>query len=168
MLKPRQETPDLTLSLINGTKWELSKQTPESFTLVVFYRGLHCPKCKQYLEDIHNNLDKLTEIGVSVVAISSDTEAVAKETYEKWDIDGVPIAYGFPIEEARKWGLFISKGIKEEPDMFIEPGIFIIKSNGKLYASSVQTMPFARPPIREIIGAIKFVTEKKYPARGEA
>jgi len=168
MLKPRQQTPSLTVQLVNDTKWELSKQTPESFTLVVFYRGLHCPKCKEYLQDIHKRLDELTEMGVHVVAISSDTEAIAKQTYKEWDIDGLPVGFEFPIEEAREWGLFISKGIKEEPEMFIEPGVFIIKSNGKLYASSIQTMPFARPPIREIIGAIKFVTKEKYPARGEA
>ncbi len=168
MLKPRQDTPELSVPLINGTRWELSKQNPESFTVIVFYRGLHCPKCKQQLEDIKDHLDQLSKVGANIVAISSDTEEIAKQTYEQWNIEGLPIGYGFPIEEARKWGLFISKGIKDEPEMFTEPGIFIIKNNGKLYASSIQTMPFARPHIKEIIGAIKFVTEKKYPARGEA
>ena len=168
MLKPRQETPELSVQLINGTQWELSKQTPDSFTFIVFYRGFHCPKCRQYLQDIHRHLEELNEIGVKMVAISSDTEEIAKETYEKWELDGLPIGYGFSIEEARKWGLFISKGIKQEPELFIEPGTFIIKKDRKLYASSIQTMPFARPHIKEIISAIKFVTKAKYPARGEA
>ena len=169
MLKPRQETPNLTVQLVNGDRWELSNQTPKNFTLIIFYRGLHCPKCEQYLKDLYQYLNKLTEIGVSVVAISSDTEGAAKETYKKWELDGLPLGYGCSIEEARNWGLFISKGIKEkEPNLFIEPGVFIIKTDGKLYASSIQTMPFARPPIREIFGAIKYITKERYPARGEA
>jgi len=169
MLKPRKETPDLTVQLVNGDNWILSKQTPKSFTLIIFYRGFHCPKCEQYLKDLHQYLNKLNEIGVNVIAISSDSEATAKQTYKEWELDGLSLGYGYSIEEARNWGLFISKGIKEkEPKLFIEPGIFIIKSNQKLYASSIQTMPFARPPIREIFAAIKYVTKERYPARGEA
>jgi|GEM_PF-2172824 len=57
-------------------------------------------------------------MGVHVVAISSDTEAIDKQTYKEWDIDGLPAGFGFPIEEAGEWGLFVSKGIKEEPEMF--------------------------------------------------
>ena len=108
-------------------------------------------------------------MGVEVIAISSNNEALAKETYTEWALDGLTLGYGCSIETARNWGLFISKGIKEkEPNLFIEPGVFIIKSDRKLYASSIQTMPFARPPIREIFGAIKYVTKERYPARGEA
>ena len=169
MLKPRKETPDLTVQLVNGDSWVLSKQTPESFTLIIFYRGFHCPKCKQYLQDLHRFLGKFNEMGVHVLAVSSNTEDLAKETYIEWELDGLSLGYGCSIEEARNWGLFISKGIKEkEPKLFIEPGVFIIKSDGKLYASSIQTMPFARPPIREIYGAIKYITKERYPARGEA
>jgi len=169
MLKPRQETPDLTVQLVNGGRWELSNQQPNSFTLIIFYRGYHCPKCKQYLQDLYRYLGKFIEMGVEVIAISSNNESLAKETYKDWELDGLTLGYGCSIEKARNWGLFISKGIKEkEPTLFIEPGVFIIKSDGKLYASSIQTMPFARPPIREIFGAIKYVTKERYPARGEA
>ena len=36
-----------------------------------------------------------------------------------------------------------------------------------LYYGSVQTMPFVRPHFSELLGAIDFVIEKDYPARGE-
>ncbi|WP_179353934.1 peroxiredoxin-like family protein [Winogradskyella vidalii] len=168
MLKPREKTPELTIDLINGTEWRLSKQDPEAFTLVIVYRGLHCPVCKKYLEELQGKLSKFDELGVNVVAISSDTKATAEETYKEWDIGDVPLGYEFPIEEARKWGLYISKGIKDEPDTFIEPGLFVIRPNQELYCASIQTMPFARPGLDDIINAIKFVLSKDYPARGEA
>lgn len=168
MLKPRQQTPDLSISLVNGTEWKLSKQNPEAFTLLIVYRGLHCPVCKTYLEDLQPKLSKFHDLGVNVIAVSSDTEAKAKQTYEEWDIADVPLGYEFPIEDARDWGLFISKGIKDEPETFIEPGLFIIRPNQELYCASIQTMPFARPGLDDVIGAIKFVLNKDYPARGEA
>jgi len=168
MIKPRQQTPDLTVNLVNGTEWTLSKQQPENFTLVIVYRGLHCPVCKTYLETLQPKLSEFKELGVNVVAVSSDTKATAEETYEKWDIDDVPLGYEFSIEEAREWGLFISKGIKDEPETFIEPGLFVIRPNQELYCASLQTMPFARPELDAIIKAIKFVLDKDYPARGEA
>lgn len=168
MIKPRSKTPELAINLINGTEWVLSKQNPENFTMLIVYRGLHCPVCKTYLEELENKLSKFTNLGVNIIAISSDTEEKAKKTYEEWDISSIPLGYDFDIDEAREWGLFISSGIKNEPDYFVEPGIFLIRPNGELYCASVQTMPFARPGLDDIIKAIKYIKDKEYPARGEA
>jgi peroxiredoxin len=168
MIKPRTKTPDLEVNLINGSLWKLSEQTPENFTLVVFYRGLHCPVCKTYLEDLQQKISKFIDKGVNIIALSSDTEEKANEAFSKWDMGDIPLGYNFPIEEARKWGLFISKGIKKEPDTFIEPGLFLIRPDQTLYCASIQTMPFARPDFKDVLGAISFVLKEDYPARGEA
>ncbi|NNE31219.1 MAG: AhpC/TSA family protein [Winogradskyella sp.] len=168
MIKPRSKTPDLQIELINDTEWRLSKQNAKNYTLIVVYRGLHCPVCKSYLEELKTKLDTFTDLGVNVIAISSDTEQKAKETFKQWDVDGLPIGYEFSIEDARDWGLYISNGIKEEPEQFIEPGIFLIQPDQTLYCSSIQTMPFARPEFDDLIKAIKFVQKNDYPARGEA
>ena len=168
MIKPRTETPDLSINLLNGTQWTLSEQQPEHFTLVVVYRGKHCPVCKKYLETIQEHLDDFKSKGVNMVAISSDSKERANASYTDWDIADVPLGYDFPIEEARSWGLYISKGIKDEPEEFIEPAIFLIRPDRTLYASSIQTMPFARPKIVDLLKSIDFVIDKDYPARGEA
>nr|WP_321223397.1 peroxiredoxin-like family protein [uncultured Psychroserpens sp.] len=168
MIKPRTKTPDIHIDLVNGAKWKLSDQNPEHFTMVVFYRGKHCPVCKTYLETLQEHLSGYIDKGVNVIAISSDNEDVAKATYDDWDIDDVPLGYNFSIEEARKWSLYISEGIKDEPKHFIEPGVFIIKPDQTLYASSIQTMPFARPKVEDLLKSLDFVISKDYPARGEA
>ncbi|QDO94941.1 redoxin domain-containing protein [Formosa sediminum] len=168
MIKPRTETPDLSINLVNGTTWTLSEQHPEHFTMLVVYRGKHCPVCKTYLETIQKHIEDFKSKGVNVIAISSDTKEIAEATYNDWAIDDVPLGYNFSIDEARSWGLFISKGIKDEPDTFIEPGLFLIRPDRTLYAESIQSMPFARPEIKAILGSIDFVVNKEYPARGEA
>lgn len=129
MLKPREKTPELQINLVNDTEWHLAKQNPDTFTMVVVYRGLHCPVCKTYLETLQTKLPEFNKLGVNVVAISSDTEDVAKTTYKEWAVADIPIGYDMSIEDARAWGLFISKGIKDEPEMFIEPGLFLIRPN---------------------------------------
>ena len=55
----------------------------------------------------------------------------------------------------------------EEPALFSEPGLFLVRPDGTLYFGTVQTMPFARPAFAEILGALDFVIAKNYPARGE-
>jgi len=169
MIKPRMKVPNISVDLVNDTKWELEEQTPENFTMVIFYRGKHCPVCKSYLEELQSKLDQFTNRGVNVIGISANTEKIAKDTYQSWDIPDIPIGFEFSINNAKELGLFISKGISDkEPETFFEPGLFLIKPNGELYCASIQTMPFARPNFDEILKAIDFVLDKDYPARGEA
>lgn len=172
-LIPRQKVPDLRVDTIGGMPWTLADQKPENFTLIVFYRGLHCPICKTYLTDLKNKLGKFNELGVSVIAISSDEQIRAGKVHEDWDLGPLRHGYGLPIEKGREWGLFVSAGKGktsigvEEPDLFIEPGLFLVRPDQTLYASSVQTMPFARPSFAELLGALKFIIDNDYPGRGE-
>ncbi|MBU2949366.1 peroxiredoxin-like family protein [Tamlana sp. 2_MG-2023] len=167
MILPNTEVPALSLPLTDGSTWDLKSQKSEAFTILVFYRGLHCPVCKKQLQEIEEILPKFKDRGVDIISISCDTEKRANLSAEKWEISKLPIAYNLSIEEARKWGLYVSEAISDkEPEQFSEPGIFIIRPDFSLYASSIQTMPFARPQMEDILKALDFVTENDYPARG--
>ncbi|WP_338763504.1 peroxiredoxin-like family protein [Bernardetia sp. ABR2-2B] len=167
-IKPREKTPNLDVRLINDLKWSLEEQEPKNFTMIIFYRGLHCPVCKKYLEDLATKLDDFADRGIKMVAISTDTEERAKKAGEKWNIPNLPIGFDFSIENAKEWGLYISEAIKdEEPKHFSEPALFLIRPDQTLYFSSVQTMPFARPSFDELLKGIDFILEEDYPARGK-
>lgn len=168
-LKPQKPVPELNVARVNGQPWNLREQTPERFTLIIFYCGLHCPICKGYLADLQRRLEDFRGKGVEPIAISSDTRERAEKTAKEWEIDALPLGYGLSLDVAREWGLFVSSGISsKEPEHFSEPGLFLIRPDGTLYAASVQTMPFARPSLQELASALEFVIEKDYPARGEA
>jgi len=168
-MKPREKTPELELDLINDTKWSLHKQDPEKYTMIVFYRGLHCPICKKQLESLKDHLDKFKDRGVNVIAASMDSEKRAKKAGDEWSIESIPVGYGMSADKAREWGLNLSEGISDkEPDLFSEPGLFLIKKDGTLYFSSIQTMPFARPQFDDVLNALDFIDKEDYPARGEA
>jgi hypothetical protein len=55
----------------------------------------------------------------------------------------------------------------EEPALFSEPGLFLVRADGTLYFASVQTMPFARPRFVDVVAALDYVIANDYPARGE-
>lgn len=168
-MKPREKVPNLKISLVNGTQWNLEDQHPENFTLVLFYRGKHCPVCKKQLEDLETKIKDFSERGVNVVALSVNSEEIAKETHETWDIKNIPLGYGLSIEEGRKWGLFVSNSISDkEPEQFVEPGIFLLDKDKKVYWESIQSMPFGRPNFKDILNGIDYIVKEDYPARGEA
>ena len=168
MIKPREKAPILTLNLVNDTTWNLQEQQPENFTMILFYRGKHCPVCKKQLESLKTKISDFTDKGVNLIAISANNEEIAKETYKEWDIDGIPIGYDLSIDEARKWGLFISEGINDEPKHFFEPGLFLIDTEGNVYWESIQSMPFGRPAFKDVLNGISYILKEGYPARGEA
>jgi peroxiredoxin len=172
-LMPRQRVPVLQVPTLSGDTWRLADQHPKNFTLVVFYRGLHCGICSGYLGDLDRKLTAFEERGVGVVAISSDTQERAKQSQEKWQLPNLVIGYDLDLDVAHAWGLYISTGRGmtssgvEEPKLFSEPGLFLVRADGTLYFASVQTMPFARPGFGDILKALDFVLAKDYPARGE-
>lgn len=172
-LYPRQTTPELAVQTLQGDAWALTAQQPEQFTMVVFYRGYHCPICKTYLQELNRLADNFAEKGVTVLAISSDTEERARLAQEEWALGNLTVAHSLSAAQAREWGLYRSAGRGktsigiEEPDTFSEPGLFLIRPDQSLYWGQVSTMPFARPHFREILGAIDFVVANGYPARGE-
>ena len=172
-LIPSQPVPELSVRTVGGSTWNMSEQSPENFTLVVFFRGLHCPICANYLCDLQRKLSDFTKQGVNVIAISSDSKERAEKTAEDWGLDELTLGYGLDLITARRWGLFVSTGRGptssgiEETRLFNEPGLYLIRPDGTLYFGSVQTMPFSRPILAEILNGVKFVLEKNYPARGQ-
>ena len=173
MLMPRKKTPDLSLPLVGGGTFDLSKDAGEKGTLLCFYRGLHCPICATYLRELERLAPDFAERGIATLAISSDGAERGADMAEKVEASALRFAYDLPLTEARDWGLYISTsrgktsiGI-EEPALFSEPGLFLVTPEQTLYYMSVQTMPFVRPSFKELLGAIDFAQKNDYPARGE-
>jgi alkyl hydroperoxide reductase subunit AhpC len=172
VLKPRQPVPALEIGTLDGP-WSLADQKPDNFTMLVFYRGLHCPICSKYVAELDKLAGDFAEIGVSVLVLSGDDRERAEQSRTDWGLKNIAVGYGVSIEQARDWGLHRSAGRGltsigiDEPAEFSEPGLFIVRPDNTLYWAQISTMPFARPHFREIIGALKFALEKDYPARGE-
>ncbi len=172
-LTPRQPVPALNIPMVGGGRYVLGASPAATFDLVVFYRGLHCPICAKYLMELERLMPEFQKRGVQVIAVSSDNAERAQTMADKIKAEQLSLGYELSLPSARQWGLYISAtrgqtsiGI-EEPALFSEPGVFIVRPDGTLYYGSTQTMPFARPQFQDLLGAIDFAVAKDYPARGE-
>jgi peroxiredoxin len=173
-LMPRKPVPSLEFDLLGGGHWNLKDDTPERFNMLVFYRGFHCPICRRYTSELNGMIGEFDKRGVSTVIASNDAEERAQTAKDTWGLPNLRVGYGVPLEKSREWGLYVSTsrgktsaGV-DEPALFAEPGLFLVRPDKTLYWATVQTMPFARPHFPEILQAIDFVISKDYPARGEA
>lgn len=173
MLIPRQKTPDLKVETLDHGTFDLATEGSERGTVVCFYRGLHCPICANYLKDLEKHTPAFAERGVTTIALSTDGEERTRAMADKVEAKALRFGYGLTLPKAKEWGLYVStsRGMTsigiEEPKLFSEPGLFMVKPDRTLYYASVQTMPFSRPHFSELVGALDFVIKNDYPARGE-
>jgi peroxiredoxin len=167
--RPREPAPELDVSLVGGGAFRLADRRPRTFTMVVFFRGLHCPVCQAQLRELDRRLDELTARGIDVVAVSAETRERAERLVVGWNLRHLRVAYALEEETMRSWGLFVSRGMGDsEPALFNEPGLFLIDADGRVYYTSILSMPVGRPRLDDLLAGVDWWLEHDYPARGEA
>lgn len=171
-LTPDTSCPPLTVATIApegaSQTWDIAAQSPELLTMVVVYRGYHCPICSDYLGKLNGLVHEFTGQGVNIIAVSMDIQERARLAKTEWGLDQLTIGYGMDAKTAQAWGLYLSQSIKEaEPTLFAEPGLFWVLPNGRLYLMEIANMPFARPDL-ELLLAKAVAVKNGYPARGTA
>ena len=166
-LTPDTQAPALKLPLVGGGTFDLATETPENFTMVLFYRGYHCPVCKGYLGGMAALLKEYEAAGFSVVVASMNGADLAEKAAKEWELGDLRVAHSVTVEDAKNWGLWISKAFKDaEADIFTEPGLFWIRPDGKLYLADISNMPWARPDLKNLLSKVPYALEHSYPARG--
>jgi peroxiredoxin len=169
-LRPGQDASPLELDLIIGTKWRLAEQNDNAhpWRMIVVYRGLHCPVCEAQLKELSGMLCDFIDAGVTVVSASADSHERARKAYDEWGLDKLPVAHDVPEDLAERFGLYVSKGISdEEPERFFEPATLLFRGS-TFHAAWVQSLPFVRPGLSDILSSIRWIGENEYPARGRA
>jgi peroxiredoxin len=167
VLYPNEMAPKLTFTLLSGDTYTLSDRHPTNFTIVIFYRGAFCPLCMNYIKEIEENYSSAYDTGLEIVVVSMDTQEKA-ETSTKDIATMVPIGYGLTEEVARSWGLYMSSGRPDttEPSVFSEPGLFVIRPDNTIFMAMVQSAPFTRPSIPQLLNGLGYAIANHYPARG--
>ena len=140
----------------------------DRWTMLVVYRGKHCPRCKRYLNKLNDMLADWTAI-MDVVVVSADTEekAMADQQEFGWKFE---LGYGLEVDRMRKLGLYVSEPLSEAEttDMFAEPGTFALRPDGSLMLVDISNGPAARPDLVELLDGMKFNITNDRPVRGTA
>ncbi len=173
---PTDTMPALEAGLAGGGTWRLASEHAQVLELIVFYRGLHCPICHNWLVDLHQLLPEFERRGVAVIALSCDPRERAEQAKKEWLLPNLRVGYAIEHEDARKAGVYLSEGRGPNPStgivetrVFTEPGILAVKPDGTLYAAWLQSGPYARPHFAEVLTAIdNMIGRGLPPPRGAA
>lgn len=140
----------------------------DRWTLLVVYRGKHCPRCKRYLNKLNGMLDAWTA-KMDVIVVSADTQekACADQAEFGWTFD---LCYGITETQMRALGLYVSDPLSEAETntRFAEPGTFAIRPDGTLMLVDISNGPASRPDLDELLDGMIFNIDNDRPVRGTA
>ena len=167
---PGTRVPDFSVQLADGSTWRLHENAPKYMLMIDVYRGYHCPRCRGHLEALSEAMDDFAAAGMDVISISTDRKERADKSLAEWKVGKLKLGYGLSEQDAGRLGLYMSKPIEIRPMeqfAFAEPAVFVVRSDLTLYGAIVQTFPFARPKIPDLLEIPKFAAAQNYPPRGD-
>ncbi|HQT61519.1 MAG TPA: redoxin domain-containing protein [Acidiphilium sp.] len=164
-LHPGQPFTPVTFKQLDGA--DVTFGAPGSWQALFVIRGQHCPICKTFLGEIEAQRGALAELGVSVAAVSADSEAQTRLT-EAAAKPGFPLLYGMDETAMKALGLYVSepRSAEETDHRFPEPGLFVVNPEGELHLVDISNAPFLRPNLDRLVAGLRFVIGKSYPVRG--
>lgn len=167
---PGTEFPDFTATLADGSIWRLHDNAPKYMLMIDVYRGYHCPRCRDHIKALSAAASSFAEAGMDIISVSMDDRERADLATREWQITGVRIAHDLSEADAARMGVFMSNPIGIRPmeaKPFAEPAVFILQSDLTLYGAIIQTFPFARPKIPDLLEIPRFAAAQNYPPRGD-
>lgn len=162
---PGQPFVPVTFKQLDGSNFTFGG--PGGWQALFVIRGKHCPICKAFLGEIEKRRSAFAELGVSVAAVSADTEAQTRLTAEAAK-PGFPLLYGMDEVTMQGLGLYVSepRSAQETDHRFPEPALLVVNPDGALHLVDVANAPFLRPDLDRLVSGLRFVIEKNYPIRG--
>ena len=138
------------------------------WTLVLVYRGQHCPICLKYLNEFSMFSGRFEALNIDVVAVSAENN----QQLEQFKVNGLKVSFPIMLElqvaDMKKLGLYISEPTSdsETDHLFAEPGLFLVNPQGQTAMLEIANAPFIRPNIDQLVTGLEYVMENNYPIRG--
>ncbi len=167
---PGQRVPDFAVKLAGGETWRLSENAPQYMLMIDVYRGYHCPRCRMHLEAISAAATDFKNARMDVIGISADSAERAAKSRAEWAVGNVALGSDFSIADADRLGLYLSHSIEIRPlesPLFVEPAVLFVRRDLTLYGAILQTFPFARPKVSDLLEVPTFAAARDYPPRGD-
>lgn len=168
-LQSGESFPAIELPCVDGGRLTLGvpRNGRHDWQMIVVYRGLHCPLCKDYLRRLEELLPRFHDSGVEVVAVSGDPQDRARAMVEELNLS-MPMAHDLSVEQMKTLGLFISepRSPQETDRPFPEPALFVSNGDHRAQIVEVSNAPCARPDLEQMAHGLEFIRANNYPVRG--
>ena len=166
VIQPADQFPEISFNLVGGETTQLSNRLGE-WQMLIVYRGDHCPRCKHYMQTLHQLESGFAERGVSILIASMDPEHIAQRTIAEngWTL---PIAHGMSLEDCQRLSLYLTPHTpdSELDGVYAEPGLFLINPKGETQVIAVSNSPSVRPDLTVVLDGIIGTQERNLPIRG--
>jgi peroxiredoxin len=141
--------------------------TRDNWTLLVVYRGKHCPRCKKYLNILNGMKGDWEAAGFDIAVVSADPleKAQADKAEFGWDFD---LGYGLSEDQMATLGVYVTEPLSpaETDRRFAEPGTFVIRPDGSQIIVAISNGPAVRPELAELLDGMIFNKNNDRPPRG--
>ncbi len=148
--------PNLKLQTLDGSVIETPAGLKNPWNVILFYRGFWCPFCKSQLTSFQKGLEKLSEEGIGVLAVSVDPLDKAKETRKDTGAT-FPIAYGVPVKEtAEAIGAFYDAAPTHTAPYLHSTG-FVLGPDGKVVVSVYSSSAIGRLAWQDVLAMVQYI-----------
>jgi len=144
--------PDLSIPIVGGGKLALPRDLEGSYAVILFFRGAWCPYCKAQLAGFARSRASLRSIGVEVVALSVDDEAVSNALVERMRLN-FPIGFGVKADEiSAATGAFVAEGAA-----YLQSTGFVLDKSGRILTAVYSSGAIGRLVPDDVAGLVRYV-----------
>ena len=165
-IQPADVFPDIQFKMMDGSTKQLGGKSSR-WTVLVAYRGDHCPRCKTYIAKLEELAKSYADREVDLYLASMDPEPVAKRTIEEnnWTL---PVAHSMSVEDCQRLSLFLTDHEEgaELSGCYSEPGLYLINPEGLTQVIETSNSPSVRPDLEVVLDGIIGTQDRNLPIRG--
>jgi peroxiredoxin len=151
MLQIGQKFPELAMGAVGGGNITLPQDLAGGFGVVIIYRGAWCPLCRDQLAEYAAAKAKLDELGVKVVAVSSDDEATTAGLVEKLQLN-FPVGHSANVSQV---SAALGAYTNAEP-LYLQPTAIVLTPEGSIRNVVYSNSAVGRLTAAEVIRTITF------------
>ena len=144
--------PDLLVPTVRGGEMALPRDVEGFYSVILFYRGAWCPYCKAQLAAFARARASLQSIGVEVVALSVDDEAVSAALVDKMRLN-FPIGFGAQADEiSAATGAFVAEGAA-----YLQSTGFVLDKSGRILTAVYSSGAIGRLVPDDVVGFVQYL-----------
>ena len=154
LLSPGDMFPALSVTLSDGSTFQLPGDLAGHYAVVLFYRGSWCPYCNAQLRTFQRAHDSLGSVDAKVVALSVDDEATTQALIARHGLQ-FPVGHSADAHAiAALTGAFIN------PDpVYLQSTGFVLDPGGRVIVSAYSSGAIGRLVPDDVIGLIRYLRE---------
>lgn len=132
--------PEFSLLDVGKQTQSLSSIRSKGPAIVVFYYGYGCSHCVAQLFGLNDDLRYFQELGVPIIALSTDSPEHTAEKYKEYGPFNFPVLSDPDNTAAGQYGTFIPATAEKGEDQL--HGTFLISADGKIVWANTGHQPF--------------------------